>query len=73
MIYKNLEVEMVRKNVTKKQIAECIGKTYGTVLQKLNGICPFTLDEAFAIHRQYFSETDFDELFTTTDASNKGA
>ena len=73
MIYKNLEIEMVRKNVSKRQIAECIGKTYGTALQKLKGIYPFTLDEAFAIHKQYFQDTDFDELFATVNSTDRGA
>lgn len=73
MIYKNLEVEMTRSDVTKYQIAECIGKTYNTVLQKLNGNYPFTLDEAFKIHQQFFPETNFSELFAVTDVGTKGA
>ncbi len=64
-MYRNLEAEMARANVSKCQLAKCIGKTYNTILRKLNGNCPFTLDEALIIHKHFFPNIDFTELFST--------
>ena len=66
-MYRNLEAEMKRANVNKYQLAKCIGKTYNTVLQKMSGKYPFTLDEAMKIHQEFFPQLDFTKLFEAED------
>ena len=62
-MYKNLEAEMVRNDITRKDISEYIGVRYATVVQKLNGRYQFSLEEAFAIKNRFFPELDFEYLF----------
>lgn len=66
-MYRNLEAEMRRANVNKYQLANCIGKTYNTVLQKMSGKYPFTLDEAMKIHQEFFPQLEFTNLFEAED------
>lgn len=62
-MYNNLEAEITRKKINRKEIAEAIGRTYNTLNLKLLGRYPFTYDEALTIHEKFFPECDFKELF----------
>ncbi|HBB27654.1 MAG TPA: DNA-binding protein [Clostridiales bacterium] len=62
-MYRNLEAEMIRKQISKYDIAELIKKTYNTVTEKLKGKYPFTLDEAIAIQEKYFPKLTIEYLF----------
>lgn len=64
-MYKNLEAEMVRKGVTRKDLANLLNVRYGTIIDKLKGRFSFTLDEAFKIRNKYFSHLSFEYLFET--------
>lgn len=61
--YINLEAEMVRKGLSKKDIAETLGIKIATVYNKLSGKHPFTLDEAFKIKSKHFPEFTLEYLF----------
>jgi len=64
-VYSNLEAEMTRSKVTKTDISETIGKSYGQTLQKFNGKYPFTFDEVIAIQKTHFPELTINYLFAT--------
>ena len=62
-MYSNLCVEMVRRNVTKQEIAALINRSYDTVCKKIRRDTSFTLDEALIIHKTYFDDMNFKYLF----------
>ena len=61
--YVNLEAEIARKGVAKKEIAETLGVRLATVYDKLKGKYPFTLDEALKMKDKYFPEFTLEYLF----------
>ena len=63
--YINLEAEMVRKGLSKKDIAEILGIRIATVYNKLSGKHPFTLDEALKIRNKHFPDFTLEYLFYT--------
>ncbi|ABR47064.1 phage protein [Alkaliphilus metalliredigens QYMF] len=70
-MYRNLEAEMVREGISRKDLAELLEVRYATIIDKLKGKFGFTLDEAFKIRNSFFSDLSFEYLFevTTTSAS----
>lgn len=62
-MYKNLEAEMIRNGILKKDIAKCLGVRDAIVLDKMNGKSTFTLDEALKIKNTYFSGMIIEYLF----------
>lgn len=62
-MYNNLEAEMVRFGVTRKDIAKLLQVRYATVIDKLKGRYSFTLDEAFAIRDKFFPHLQIEYLF----------
>ncbi|AZO96095.1 XRE family transcriptional regulator [Halocella sp. SP3-1] len=62
-MYKNLEAEMTRNGILKKDIAKCLGVRDAIVLDKMNGKSTFTLDEALKIKNTYFSGMIIEYLF----------
>jgi DNA-binding XRE family transcriptional regulator len=62
-MYRNLEAEMIREGVTRKDLAEALGVRYATVIDKLKGRYSFTLDEAFIIRNKFFPHLSFEYLF----------
>ena len=62
-MYKNLEAEMVRENVSRKDLAILLNVRYATIIDKLKGRYSFTLDEAFKIKNEYFPHLTFEYLF----------
>ena len=72
-MFKNLEAELVRNNISKEAVAQLIGKSYKSVTQKINGKYPFTIGEAFLIRHDMFPKLTMDYLFEGWDdpKSNK--
>lgn len=66
-IYKNLEAEMVKNGITRKDISSFLNVRYATVVQKLNGRYKFNLDEAFTIKKNFFPELSLEYLFQADD------
>lgn len=62
-MFRNLEAEMVRYGVTKKDIAKLLNVRYGTVIDKFNGKYPFKLIEAIKIKQEFFQNLEFEYLF----------
>ncbi len=63
--YVNLDVEMVKNRVTSYDLAECIGKSYNTMRDKLTKRGRLTLDEAERIRAEKFPKCTLDYLFIT--------
>lgn len=61
--YINLEAEMARKGLAKKDIAKTLGVRAATVYDKLKGKYPFTLDEVLKIKNKHFPEFTLEYLF----------
>lgn len=66
-MHNNLEAEIVRKRIDRRDIAKAIGRTYNTLNLKIAGKYPFTYDEAVIIHEKFFAEYDMKELFRMTE------
>ncbi len=64
-MYRNLEAEMAREGITRKDLAETLGVRYATIIDKMKGRYSFTLDEAFKIRNEYFPNLSFEYLFET--------
>lgn len=64
-MYRNLLAEMVRNNITKKQIAKFLGLRVATICDKMNGKYSFKLDEAFKIKTKFFPQLSIEYLFAT--------
>lgn len=62
-MYPNLEAEMARKEVKKRDLAKCLGVRYATIIEKTKGKRPFLLDEALKIKRTFFPQCDLEYLF----------
>ena len=57
-MYKNLEAEMTRYEITQKDIAKCINRTEGTTNLKMNGKAKFDVNELFMIRDFIQTKTD---------------
>ena len=62
-MFKNLEAEMTRKDVSSEKLAHTIGRSYNSIRHRLNGKIPFTVDEALIIKKKLFPECSLDYLF----------
>ena len=60
----NLEAEMTRKRISRRDIAELVGVTYRTIHSKFNGGSEWTLSECLKIRDKFFPEMELDYLFT---------
>ena len=60
----NLEAEMTRKRISRRDIAELVGVTYRTIHSKFNGESEWTLSECLKIRDKFFPEMELDYLFT---------
>lgn len=56
-MYKNLKAELVRANITNKELSEVLGITKGTASLKINGKARITLKEAFMIQEFIYEKT----------------
>lgn len=63
LMYRNLEAEMVRHSISRKDVANFLNVRYATVIDKLSGRYPFRLEEALDIKRELFPKLSIEYLF----------
>lgn len=61
--YRNLEAEMKRINIKRRDLANILHIRYATVSDKLNGKSSFTFDETFIIKKEFFPKLSLEYLF----------
>ena len=59
--------EMAKRQIKKKDVAECIGVCYKSFDNKMNGRVAFTWPEVKKIWKEFFPDIQIDELFATTE------
>ena len=62
-MYPNLEAELARNNIHKKEIADIWDCRIATVYDKLNGKSKLTLNEALSLKKELFPEMEIEYLF----------
>jgi hypothetical protein len=62
-MYRNLEAEMVRRDIDRGDMAKFLNVRYATVVHKLNGTFPFKLKEAMLIKKEFFPDLSLEYLF----------
>lgn len=62
-MYNNLEAELKRRSIKRKDLAEKLSLSIGTVSQKLTGKAPITLTEAKLIKQILNVNMPLEELF----------
>ncbi len=62
-MYRQLEVKIAYRGISKKQMAEGINMKYSTLLSKMGGKSKFTLDEAVKIKDYLEEDSTIEELF----------
>lgn len=62
-MYPNLDAEMARKGLKRKDLAWMFKDRTATVSDKLNGKSPILIDKAFRIKETYFPGLSLDYLF----------
>lgn len=62
-MYPNLEAELARKKISRKDVAAIIGCSTGTASLKMNGKAVFTMPEARAIRSFLQVKESIDYLF----------
>ncbi len=65
----NLRAEMVRRNISAKDIAKVLGIGDRAARDRLAGRVQFSIDEALAVRNNFFPELDIDYLFMRRDNS----
>jgi putative transcriptional regulator len=63
VMYRELLGEMVKKSITKKQLAKNIGVSEKTLFNKLNGKTDFTWNEVKKIRKIVSPSSSLEELF----------
>ena len=63
LMYRNLEAEMVRHSISRRNVANFLNVRYATVIDKLSGRYPFRLEEALDIKREFFPKLSIEYLF----------
>lgn len=61
--YPRLEAEVVSRGVQKKDIYTLLKIERSSLTNKLNGKCPFTIEQALLIWKKWFSDIPLNELF----------
>ena len=64
-MYPNLNAELARIGMTKKELAAQMKKRYATILDKLNGKYPITYEECKQIKSCIQSDLPIETLFFT--------
>lgn len=62
-MYSNVKAELARRNLTLVDLSNKTGIRYQTLVDKINGKYPLTLDEAKRIKDALGVEISIDELF----------
>lgn len=64
---KNLEAEMKRHDVSRKDIARILGVSYSTIHSRFNGTSQWLYEECVAIQKGLFPNAELDYLFWVQD------
>lgn len=67
-MYPNLDAEMARKGIKRKDLANLFSGRIPTVSDKLNGKFPLLLEEAERIRNEFFPDLTLDYLFEKNDS-----
>ena len=62
-MFKNLEAEMTRQNISRADLSRSLGLQYSTIVRKLLGRTSFTLNEVEHIRDKFFPELTVGYLF----------
>ena len=62
-MYANLMLELLRKKISRGELANALGLCRNTLNNKLTGKSRFHIEEAFTIRDIYFPQTDLEYLF----------
>ena len=62
-MYSNLKAELTRKGITVKSVAQIWGVHENTAHNKINGVSPITIEEAFKLKAELFPDFEFTYLF----------
>mgnify|MGYP002768652739 CR=1 FL=1 len=62
-MYKNLETEMKKRNITNLDLAHTLNVSPKTVSFKLNGKARFNVDEMWLIKKNYFEDLSLEYIF----------
>ena len=62
-MYRNLEAELARKNITRAQLAQVLGISVATVSEKMTKPGRLKIDEAITIRDALFPDMKLDYLF----------
>lgn len=61
----NLEAEMKRKRISRKNIADLLGVSYRTIHSRFNGESEWRYSECVKVRDTYFPDKTLDYLFAT--------
>lgn len=70
-MFKNLKAEMIRQDVTAKQIAETLDIKLDTARLKINGKIPVSIVDCFKIAALFKENNDISYLFQKDDKQKK--
>jgi len=62
-MYKNLEAELARNDISRADVAKALGVALATASEKLNKKGRMKLDEAFTIKNTFFPDLSLNYLF----------
>lgn len=65
-MFKNLLVEMMREDITKRMIAKELDKSYATIKSRFNGKTQWKENEMFFIRDKHFPDKTIEYLFEKT-------
>lgn len=60
---KNLEAEMKRHDVSRKEIAETLNLSYSTIHTRFNGMSQWLYEECVIIQQKFFPDSELHYLF----------
>lgn len=64
-MFNQIEIEMARDRISKKDLSQKAGIKYDTLLYKLKGSAEFTRPEMLKIQAAFSNHIPLEELFTT--------
>lgn len=65
-MYKNLKIEMLKANISQKEIAAFLKVHENTIGNKISGNGNFSIEEVFKIKERYFPNHELEYLFKKT-------
>lgn len=62
-MYHNLEAEIARNEIKRKDVAEALGISEKTLYNKIHGESEFSISECLTIKDMFFPELELEQLF----------